>query len=221
MKIICSFCKTALGEQEPFDNPAEIKAKCVACITKEQEEASRFIFEPKPGQTQDVDFDNGLKGVLWIAQDKEDKLFIGELAVSGKKFFCSKYGRKEFQNYLERLAVEEADVTFLHSITCKLEPPQRGRKKKQDLPKIEESKKDDSIQYNCTMKAPKYLIGHMFDDMAERMDRVTEILANGALKIWKEEQFKSMVENTDSSSMSGVLSRTNSNDLTSKEIGDS
>lgn len=40
------------------------------------------------------------------------------------------------------------------------------------------------------MKAPKYLVQLMFDDMSERMDRVTEILANGALKMWREEHLK-------------------------------
>lgn len=49
MKIICARCKTFLGEQEPFDNPAEIKVKCSVCIASDKERASRFKPKPKPG----------------------------------------------------------------------------------------------------------------------------------------------------------------------------
>jgi hypothetical protein len=106
MKIICSRCKTVLGEQGPFDSLAEIKAKCTACIAKEKEETSRFIPKPLPGQKQEITLENGLKGVLWVAENKKDKLFLGELAVSGKKFFCSKGGREKFQEYLGSLPGE-------------------------------------------------------------------------------------------------------------------
>jgi len=187
MKIICARCKIFLGEQEPFDNSVEIKAKCTACITKDKERALRFTPKPKPGQKQEVTLENGLKGFLWVAQDKEDKLYIGELAVSGKKFYCSKSGRQEFQDYLGSLTGEEIEITYLHSITCKLDYSPRGRKRKQDPPKTEEPKKDDSIQYNCTFKAPRHYVQLVFDDMAERMDRVTEILAEAAFKQYKKE----------------------------------
>lgn len=191
MKIICGRCKTFLGEQEPFDNPVEIKAKCSACITKDKEVVSKFTLKPKPGEKQEVTLDNGLKGFLWVAQDKEEKLFIGELVVSGKRFSCSKYIRQEFQNYLGDLKGEDFEITLLHSVTCKLDSPPKGRKKKQDPPKIEEPKKDDSIQYNCTFKAPRHYVQLIFDDMAERMDKVTEILAEVAFKEYNKEQQKS------------------------------
>ncbi|MBF0522214.1 MAG: hypothetical protein HQL24_04060 [Candidatus Omnitrophica bacterium] len=196
MKIICTHCKMILGEQEPFDNPVEIKAKCPVCITKDKEVAPRFTPKPKPGQKQEVTLENGLKGFLWVAQDEGDKLFIGELAVSGKKFYCSKHSRQEFQNYLGSLTGEEIEVTVLHSMTCKLDSPPKGRKKKQDLPKTEEPRKDDSIQYNCTMRAPKHYVQLMFDDMAERMDKVIEILAEVAYKAYKEDCLKE-VQNGD------------------------
>ncbi len=202
MKIICVRCKTFLGEQEPFDNLAEIKAKCSACITKDKEVASRFTPKPKPGQKQEVTLDNGLKGFLWVAQDKKDKLFIGELAVSGKKFHCSKYRRQEFQNHLGSLTGEDFEITLLHSITCKLDSLPKGRKKKQDPPKTEKPKKDDSIQYNCTFRAPRHYIQLVFDDMAVRMDKVTEILAEAAFKTYKEEQQKAAPKG-DLSPMSG------------------
>jgi len=190
MKIICARCKTFLGEQEPFDNPAEVKAKCSACITKDKERASRFTPKPKPGEKQEVTLDNGLKGFLWVAQDKKDKLYIGELVVSGKKFSCSKYIYQEFQIYLGSLKGEEIEVTLLDSITCKLESHPKGRKKKQDLPKTEKPKKDDNIEYNCTFRAPKYYVQLVFNDMAERMDNVTEILAEAAFKEYNKEQQK-------------------------------
>ena len=204
MKIICSRCKTFLGEQEPFDNPAEVKAKCSACITKDKERASKFIPKPRPGERQEVTLDNGLKGFLWVAQDKKDKLFIGELAVSGRKFSCSKYSRQEFQDYIGSLTGEDFEVTLLDSITCKLDSPPRTRKKKQDLSKTEESKKNDSIEYNCTFRAPKHYIQLVFDDIAERMDKVTEILAEAAFKVYKEEQQK-FTKNGDKLPMFGSI----------------
>ena len=78
----------------------------------------------------------------------------------------------------------------------------KGRRKKQDPPKVEEPKKDDGIQYNCTIKAPKYYVQLMFDDMAERMDKVSEILAGVVLKSYREEQQK-LAQKSDLSPMSG------------------
>lgn len=202
MKIICARCKTFLGEQEPFDNATEVKVKCTACITKDKERASSFTPKPKPGEKQEVILDNGLKGFLWVAQDKEEKLFIGELVVSGKRFSCSKYILQEFQNYLGSLTGEEFEISLLHSITCKLDSPPKGRKKKQDPPKTEKPKKDDSVEYNCTFRAPRHYVQLIFDDMAERMDKVTEILAEAAFKDYKEEQQKA-AQKGDLSPMSG------------------
>ena len=187
MKIVCSRCKIFLGEQEPFDNPAEIKAKCPGCIAKEKEEVSRFIPKPLPGQKQEIILENGLKGVLWVAQDKKDKLFLGELAVSGKKFSCTKGGRKKFQEYLGSLKGEDVEVSLLHSVSIKLDPAQRGRKKKENTSKTEEPKKNHSIEYNCTMRVSKYYVQLMFNDMAERMDRVIEILAEASYKAYIED----------------------------------
>ena len=130
MKIICTSCNKVLGEQVPFDDSSKMYAKCTDCINKAKEEATKFKPKPKPGEKQEVTLENGLKGFLWVAQDKEDKLFIGELAVSGKRFSCSKYSRQEFQNYLGSLKGEEMETTFLHSVTCKLDSHPKGRKKK-------------------------------------------------------------------------------------------
>ena len=76
MKIICSDCKITLGEQTPFDDPSKIYARCVSCLTKQKEEASKFTPEPKPGQKQEVTLENGMKGVLWIPESKEEKLYL-------------------------------------------------------------------------------------------------------------------------------------------------
>jgi hypothetical protein len=187
MKIICSTCKKVIGEQKPYKDPSEIKATCTACIEKAKEEAARFVPEPEPSDGQEIMLENGLKGTLWVAKDKKGKLSFGELVVSGKKFYCLSNGREKFQEYLASLTGEEADVSFLHSITCKIDSPPRGRKKKQDPPKAEEPKKDESIQYNCTMRVPKHCIQPMFDDMAERMDKVAKILAEAVLKTYREE----------------------------------
>lgn len=209
MKIICGRCKTIMGEQEPFDDLSKIKAKCTACIAKDKEEASRFIPKPKPGQKQEVTLDNGLRGFLWVAQEKKDKLYIGELAVAGKRFSCSKYRRQEFQDYLGSLRGEEIEISLLHSITCKLSSPPRGRKKKQGPPKTEKSKKDGSIQYNCTFRAPRHYVRLVFDDMAERMDKVAEILAEAALREYEKECRQKAAPNDNSSTMPGSTGHDN------------
>lgn len=190
MKIVCSICKKIIGEQKPYEDPSETKATCTVCIEKSKEEAKRFVREPTPSDGKEITLENGLKGTLWVAKDEKEKLFIGELAVSGKKFYCSKPERLKFQDYLGSLSGEEANVSFLHSMTCKIDSPPRGRRKKQEPPKAEKPKKDESVQYNCTMRAPKHYIQLMYDDLAERMDKVTEILAKAALRAYKEEQQK-------------------------------
>ena len=201
MKIICFHCKKVIGEQKPYKDSSEIKATCTACIEKAKEEVARFVPEPPPSDGKEVILENGLKGSLWVAKDKKEKLFFGELAVADKRFYCHKNERVKFQNYLGSLSGEEADVSFLHSITCKIDFPPRGRRKKQEPPKTEETKKDESIQYNCTMRVSKHYIQLMYDDMAERMDKITEILAEAALKAYREEQQK-VAQNGDKLSMS-------------------
>lgn len=188
MKIVCSVCKKIIGEQKPYKDPSEIKATCTVCIEKAKEEAARFVPEPEPSDGQEIALENGLKGTLWVAKDKKGKLSFGELVVSGKKFYCLSNGREKFQEYLDSLKGEEADVSFLHSITCKIDSLPRGRRKKQDPPKAEEPKKDESVHYNCTVRVPKHCVQPMFDDMAERMDKVAKILAEAALNAYKKER---------------------------------
>lgn len=202
MRIICSVCKKVIGEQKPYKDPSETKATCTACIEKVKEKAAQFVPEPLPSDGREIVLENGLKGTLWSAKSEKEKLFFGELAVARKRFHCFKEHRAKFQEYLGGLTGEEADVSFLHSITCKIDSPPRVRRKKQDLPKPEEPKKDESIQYNCTMKLPKHYIQLMYDDMAERMESITEILAEGALRAYKKELQK-VTQDGDKSPMSG------------------
>lgn len=202
MKIICSICKKVMGEQRPYKDPSETKATCTACIEKAKEDAAKYRAESEITDGKEIALGNGLKGTVWIAKEEKEKLLIGDMVVSGKKFFCSKNGRMKFQEYLAGLAGEEADVTFLHCISVKIDTPLKGRRKKQDPPKVEEPKKNDSIQYNCTIKAPKHYVQLMFDDMAERMDKVSEILAGVVLRSYREEQQK-LAQKSDLSPMSG------------------
>lgn len=185
MKILCTSCNKVLGEQAPFDDASKIYAKCSDCIAKEKEEASKFKPKPKPGEKQEVTLENGLKGILWVPANKEENLSFGELAVSGKKFYCMKDKLEEFQRYLERIKTEEVEISFLHSISVKIDPPLRGRKKKQPIEK--EERKDKSIDYNCTIKATKPYVRLMFNGMAERNQSVIELFAEAAYKAYKEE----------------------------------
>ncbi|MFA6350131.1 MAG: hypothetical protein WCY12_04320, partial [Candidatus Omnitrophota bacterium] len=52
----------------------------------------------------------------------------------------------------------------------------------------EKPKKNDSVQYNCTFRAPRHYVQLVFDDMAGRMDKVAEILAEAAFKEYLKEQ---------------------------------
>jgi hypothetical protein len=75
-------------------------------------------------------------------------------------------------------------------MTVKLDPAQRGCKKKENSPKSEEPKKNHSIDYNCTMKVPKHYVQLMFNDMAERMDKIIEILAEASYEAYKKDRQK-------------------------------
>jgi hypothetical protein len=121
MKIICSTCKTILGEQKPFSNSSEIDAKCTSCLAKEKEEASKARPIPSPDKEREVTFENGWKGTLSIAGKETEKLSLWDMIVAGKKFSCSEEGRDELGGYLNGLAEDEVDLTFLHSMTVKLD----------------------------------------------------------------------------------------------------
>jgi aspartate carbamoyltransferase catalytic subunit len=73
-------------------------------------------------------------------------------------------------------------------MTIKMEKSDGRRKKKQTPPA--EEKKPDSIHYNCTVRVPKRDVLLMFRDKAERMQKVAEILAQGVLRAYREEQQK-------------------------------
>lgn len=204
MKIVCSSCKKVIGEQKPYKDPSEIKATCTACIEKTKEEAARFVPEPEPSDGQEITLENGLKGILWSVKGEKDKLYFGDLAVRGRKFCCLKNGREKFQAYLASLPGEETDVSFLHSMTCILEPSPRGRKKKEVPPNAEKPKRHDSVQWNCTVKVPKQYVQPMYDDMAEHMEKVYKILAEMAVKAYRKKHPEAAREG-DPASMSASI----------------
>ncbi|MBU1124863.1 MAG: hypothetical protein KKC84_02465 [Candidatus Omnitrophica bacterium] len=82
---------------------------------------------------------------------------------------------------------DQIDVTFLHTISTKFSPSSRKRKKKVEPEEPEKGNPDDSIYYNCTVTLSKYHVIAMFDDKAERMEKVVEAIAHGVVKTWKEE----------------------------------
>jgi len=129
---------------------------------------------------QEVTLDCGAKGRLWSVKGEAEKLSLWDLAVSGKKFYCSDKTREQFQKYLDGVKNEEVDVTFLHSVTCSIDLPPRGRKKK-EAPKVEE-KKTESIQYNCTIKVNKKFALSMFEGMVDRLNSVLDILLRADLR---------------------------------------
>lgn len=108
--------------------------------------------------------------------------------------------RDEFEGYLKGIAEKEVDVTFFHSASIKLDNMD-GRRKRKQSPPVEE-KKPESIHYNCTVKVPKDSVFFFFNDKADRMQKVAEILAQAAYKAYMEDQRKA-VPKGDLPSMSG------------------
>lgn len=185
MRIICSRCDKVLGEQEPYDNPAEVKVKCLDCLEKEREDASRFQPMPKLGEKLGVMLRNGLKGIVWVAEEEAEKLSLWELVVSGRKFFCSNDTREEFQKHLISTEDDEPKITFLYSMSIKISPPIRSRKKTKRPPESEE--KGQSIHYNCTAMLPKHYAQRIFDEKSNRMNQFLDIIADASFKTYKEE----------------------------------
>lgn len=185
MRIICSRCDKALGEQEPFDNPAEVKAKCLDCLEKEKEEASRFQSMPRPGEKLEVMLGNGLKGIAWAAEEEAEKLSLWELVVSGRKFFCSNDTREEFQKHLINAEDDEPEITFLYSMSIKIAPPIRNRRKTKRPSESEE--KGQSIHYNCTARLPKHYAQRIFDEKSNRMNRFLDIMSDATYKAYRED----------------------------------
>lgn len=187
MNIICSKCRKAIGVQEPLTDLSEVKAKCVDCAEKDKIEASRFQQLPKSGETKTVVLENGLDGTLWVAETESDKLSVWELAVAGRRFLCAESAKEDFQKHLDAVPGDKADVSFLHSLSIKIPPPQRGRKKKAEAVQAEDQK-DNSIGYNCTMTAPKVYVQRLFDSMTRRLNKFLDIVAESSYKAYKEEE---------------------------------
>ena len=83
------------------------------------------------------------------------------------------------------------------SMSAKLDLPPKGRRKKQEPPPAED-KKSESIHYNCTIKVAKEYVLPMFDDKAERLEKIAEILYESALRMAREERQKLSQEIPDS-----------------------
>jgi hypothetical protein len=174
MKIICRRCKKVIGEQAPYQDNSEVKAKCTDCITKDKVVGARFSPSPEVNDGQEITLDSGLKGRLWAVKGKSDEISFWELAVSGKKFFCVDQTRDAFKRYIERSKNADIDVSFLHSMKCKIEDS-KGRSKK-SVPDEEKNKWRDATQFNCTVNVPKDYALCMFDGMVKRFHEIFEIL---------------------------------------------
>lgn len=185
MKIICSTCKKELGVQRPFNDNSEVLAKCPECFRKEKQEALKPQPLPVPGERKDITFENGLKGFLTVAGVDTPHLSAWDLNVSGKKFYCYKDRRENFQEYLEMIEKDQIDVTFIHSSSILIPPSDRKRKKQSIKPKEEKSK---SIDYNCTVTVPKDCALIMFDNVAVRAEEFVKFLAEMVIKAEKKER---------------------------------
>jgi len=193
VRIICSRCDKVLGEQEPYDNLAEVKAKCLDCLEKEKEEASKFQPMPKPGERLEVKLGNNFKGNIWVAAEEAEKLSPWELAVFGRKFSCSDSAKEDFQKYLTDIKDDEPEVTFLYSMSISMKAPTKTHRKIKCFLKSKE--KDLNIHYNCTTRLPKYYIRNIFDEKAGRIQNFLDIIADASFNAYKEERNVYYTEN--------------------------
>lgn len=139
---------------------------------------------------------------MTIAGKETDELSLWDLIVAGKRFTCAEKTRDEFEGYLKGIAEKEVEVTLFHSATIKLNNMD-GRRKRRQQPPVEE-KKPESIHYNCTVKVPKDGVLLFFNDKADRMQKVAEILAQAAYKAYREDQRKA-IQKDNVPSMSGQI----------------
>jgi len=182
MKIICSSCKEIIGIQRPFKDNTEISAKCPECFQKEKKEALKPQLLPVPGERKDITLGSGAKGYLTVA-DGSTKLSMSELMISGKIFNCEKPQRDNFLEYLEMTEKDQVDITFLYSMHIKLDPPVSGNKKRKGLNESQENEYE-SINYNCTVAVPVHYAISMFDDKAERMGGLLDIISAEIAEEW-------------------------------------
>ena len=67
MKIVCLRCKKTIGEQAPYNDPAEAKAKCAGCLAKEKELASQYKPSPELKDGQEVTLKKFIDNFIFCA----------------------------------------------------------------------------------------------------------------------------------------------------------
>ena len=156
---------------------------------------------PKLGERSEVKLGNNFKGNIWVAEEKAEKLSLWELAVSGRRFFCSDRVREEFQKHLIDIKDDEPEITFLYSMSISMKTPTKTRRK---IKHPSESKeKGLSIYYNCTARLPKHYAQRIFDEKSNRMNRLLDIMADATYKAHKEECKAYTAESKFSKNMAG------------------
>jgi len=191
MKIICQRCKKVIGEQAPYQDNSEVKAKCTDCIAKDKVAGARFRPSPELKDGQEITLDSGLKGRLWVVNGKSNGISFWELAVSGKKFFCVDQTRDAFKRHVEKAKTPEVDVSFLHSMKCKMDDSQGQNKK--DAPVETKNKWLDAPQFNCTVTVPKDFALRMFDSKVNQFHEIAEIIKRAGARSFNE--FRDMAIN--------------------------
>jgi hypothetical protein len=180
-----------MGEQKPFDDQSEIKAKCVDCSKQERDaEIQRVAKDPLPGSKNQriVEFENGLQGLITIAGKETPDLSFWDVLFENKKFFCCKPSRKEFDAYLAGLPGDQLDITFPHSMEIPIDPPKRGRRKKTAVEETKPAEKRESISYNCTIRVPKKYALHVFETKSEQNTQLIHLIAEIAEKQYRREK---------------------------------
>lgn len=184
MKIICRRCKKVIGELAPYQDNSEVKAKCTDCIAKDKVAGARFSPSPEVKDGQEITLDSGLKGRLWIAKGKSKQISFWELAVAGKKFFCIDRARDAFKEHVESSKGDNVDVSFLHSMKCKIDDS-KGRNKT-DAPVETKNKWLDAPQFNCTVTVPKDFALSMFDSKVNQFHEIAEIIKRAGARSFDE-----------------------------------
>ncbi len=184
MKIICRRCKKVIGEQAPYQNDSEIKAKCVECIAKDKIAGARFTPRPELQDGREITLDSGLKGRLWAVKDKSKEISLFEVVASGKRFLCVEQMRNVFKQHVDKAKADDIDVSFLHSMKCKIDDLKRRPKK--DDPIETKNSSRDMTQYNCTMTVSKNFALSMFDSKVNQFQEIAEIIKRAGARSFDE-----------------------------------
>jgi len=173
MKILCKKCNEVLGEQEPFNNPGFVQAKCADCILEEKAISFEILKESiklEDGAGIEVTLEDGSRGLIIAPVKGIEDLGLSEIIVAGRRVNCPTTERSDFQKYLDSLPDGDIEVIYHYSLSILIP----NKKKHRDDP-IEETGPAPISRY-CVAKVSKGMVFKIFDKMAAKYKGMLDLL---------------------------------------------